>query len=62
MADSAAMEEKRAAEKEKEDRRLSAAGHKTQLRVQRRLLLSAFLGLDDWAHTQAQASTGVIVP
>ena len=45
-----AEEVKRAAEaEEKEERRLRAAEAKTHLRVQRRLLLSAFVSLDDWA-------------
>jgi hypothetical protein len=45
-----AEEVKRAAEaEEKEERRLRAAEAKTHLRVERRLLLSAFVSLDDWA-------------
>jgi hypothetical protein len=43
-----ADEAKREAE-EKEERRLRAAEAKTQLRIQRRLLLSALVSLDDWA-------------
>jgi hypothetical protein len=54
LVDSKAEEEKRAAEEEREQRRLSAAEHKTHVRVQRRLLLSAFLGLDDWVQAQSQ--------
>lgn len=53
--DTAAEEEKRVAEDEKEKRRLKAAESKTHLRVQRRLLLSAFLGLDDWASSMREA-------
>lgn len=51
-------DDKRAAEEEeKEQRRLNAAENKTHLRVQRRLLLSAFLGLDDWASSVREAQT-----
>ena len=52
--DAAAEEEKRAADEEKEQRRLNAAEHKTTLRVQRRQLLSAFLGFSDWAQAHLQ--------
>ena len=59
----AAEDARRAAEEEERDqRRLNAAEIKTQLRVQRRLLLSAFLGLDDWSSSSREAQeklTGV---
>ena len=47
-------EEKRCAH-EKEERRLKAAETKTEIRIQRRLLLSAVLSLEDWAWSMRQA-------
>ena len=58
--DTAAEEQKRVAEDEKEQRRLKSAEAKTLARAERRLLLSAFLGLDDWASSLREAQDKLI--
>jgi hypothetical protein len=55
LVDTAAEEKRASEEEEKEQRRLKAAEIKMHVRVQRRLLLSAFRDLEDWVLNRREA-------